>query len=183
MHSKILTPSRREFASLILGSAVAASLPRISMASALPDTRTIALRSIHTGESGSFTFMSGGQYDTQAIASLNNLLRDHRTGEIAKMDIKLVEQLYRLQSKYGTDKQFEVISGYRSEKSNAMLASKSNGVAQKSLHMLGQAIDIAMPGVSILDLHRSAKSMQAGGVGLYQSSGFIHIDTGRVRYW
>jgi uncharacterized protein YcbK (DUF882 family) len=183
MHNKISSPTRREFASLLIGGAVALSVPRIAVANTLPAVRSIALRSIHTGESGSFTFMEGGQYQHETIAAMNHLLRDHRTGEVADMDMKLIDQLFQLQQRYGANKHFEVISGYRSFKSNSMLAAKSNGVAKKSLHMQGKAIDIAMPGVDIGDLHRSAKSLKAGGVGLYTGSGFIHIDTGHVRYW
>ncbi len=175
--------SRRQFAGLLVGGVAIAGLPRISMASTLPDTRRIALRSIHTGESGVFTYMRGGVANRRAITDMNMLLRDHRTGEVHAMDMKLIDQLFQLQQRYGADKEFEVISAYRSAKTNGMLAAKSGGVAKKSMHMMGQAIDIAMPGVDVLDLHRSAKGLQAGGVGLYRSSGFIHIDTGNVRYW
>ena len=83
----------------------------------------------------------------------------------------------------GKDEPFHIISGYRSPKSNAMLAAKSGGVAKKSYHMKGMAIDIAMPGVSTDDLHKAALSLNAGGVGKYSRSGFVHIDSGPVRRW
>ena len=81
------------------------------------------------------------------------------------------------------DKPFEVISGYRSPKTNAALASNSSGVAKRSLHMQGMAVDVGLPGMKLAHLRDAAKSLQAGGVGYYPKSNFIHVDTGNVRYW
>ena len=79
--------------------------------------------------------------------------------------------------------EFHVISGYRSPASNAQLNARSNGVAKRSLHMQGKAIDIRLPGHALSNLRKAALSLQAGGVGYYPTSEFIHIDTGRVRQW
>jgi uncharacterized protein YcbK (DUF882 family) len=91
--------------------------------------------------------------------------------------------LSALQQGVGSRQTYEVISGYRSPATNAKLQARSNGVAKRSLHMQGKAIDIRLPGTRLTALHSAAKKMKSGGVGLYTSSNFIHIDTGRVRYW
>ncbi len=180
--------NRREFATLLSGAGLAALSPSLSWATmqqtAAPKlSRSIMLRSIHTGESGAFNYMIDGQLVRPELERLFHLLRDHRSGDVHPIDSKLLEQLYRLQQAHGKDTPFEVISGYRSAKTNAMLGAKSGGVAKKSFHMQGRAIDINMPGVALSELHRSATAMQAGGVGKYTRSGFIHIDTGHVRSW
>lgn len=186
--------NRREF-TVYAGSATCALVaptPLLAMTQQSPELMTKAsgkaerrlmLRSIHTGESGEFNYLVDGQWVKDELQRLFHLLRDHRTGDEHPMDGKLLEQLFILQQRHAKDTPFEVISGYRSPKTNAMLAGRSNGVAKKSLHMQGKAIDVRLPGVALSDLHASARDLKAGGVGRYSSSGFIHLDTGRVRYW
>lgn len=182
---------RRDFTKYLVGAGAAIAMPGTSLASfekhtpkaGSKATRSVMLRSIHTGEAGEFKYMIDGQWMNPELDRLFKLLRDHRTGDVHPMDAKLLDQLYTLQQKHAKDTAFDVISGYRSPKTNAMLNGRSNGVAKKSLHMQGRAIDIALPGVSLGDLHASAVSLKAGGVGRYTKSGFIHLDTGRVRYW
>lgn len=112
------------------------------------------------------------------------MLRDHRSGDVHEIDRDLLDQLASLQRLLEVGKRpFHVISGYRSPKANAILAARSGGVATKSLHQQGRAIDVRMPGVELRALHRAALSMQAGGVGYYARSNFVHLDTGRVRRW
>ncbi|TKB48977.1 DUF882 domain-containing protein [Ferrimonas sediminicola] len=137
----------------------------------------------HTGESTSQTFWAENQYDQSALDAFRRVLRDHRTGEEMAMDSGLYELLYDLTQTLGTDRRIEIISGYRSPKTNAMLASHSSKVAKKSYHMKGMAIDIAIPGVELSELRRAALSLKRGGVGFYPKSGFVHLDTGRVRQW
>lgn len=144
----------------------------------------LAFVNTHTGESLDVVYREGEQYLTDAIAEIDRVLRDHRSGEVFPMDRALLDQLDRLGALLGTgSKPFHVISGYRSPATNAMLHARSGGVATRSLHMSGQAIDIRMPGVPLATLHRAALSLQAGGVGYYPRSDFVHVDTGRVRAW
>jgi uncharacterized protein YcbK (DUF882 family) len=111
------------------------------------------------------------------------VLRDHRTDEVAEMDPRLLDLLFNLQGKLGASTPFHVISGYRSPRSNAMLVAKGGGVAKKSLHMQGKAIDIRLPGRELADLRKAALGLKAGGVGYYPKSDFVHVDVGRVRHW
>jgi len=88
-----------------------------------------------------------------------------------------------LQHRLDNFKSYEIFSGYRSPKTNAMLSRKSEGVARNSLHMSGQAIDLHLPGTRLSKLHRAAMNLKSGGVGFYPRSDFVHMDTGRVRHW
>ena len=169
--------------------AASAVAPRFASA-ALGDGTTFSTRpaalafyNTHTGERLSLVYREGGEYVTEAMAEIDRLLRDHRTGEVARIDPALLDQLHRLQMLLDAKQPFHVISGYRSPATNARLAAASGGVARRSLHMQGQAIDIRLPGRPLADVRRAALSMQAGGVGFYQRSDFVHLDTGRVRAW
>jgi len=143
----------------------------------------IKLASTHTGEELNVLYKDHGQYVPHNLDRLNHLLRDHREDEARVMDPRLFDQLSAIQSKLGTEETFEIISGYRSPKTNSMLRKTSSGVAKQSYHMLGQAMDIRLRNVSLSDLHYAAIELNAGGVGLYSSSDFVHIDTGPVRNW
>jgi uncharacterized protein YcbK (DUF882 family) len=145
--------------------------------------RSLSLKNLHTGEQINQPYWMAGDYLPDSLAAINTVLRDHRSGEVYPMDPALLDLLSALQQRVNSRRGYEVISGYRSPASNAMLQSKSNGVAKRSLHMQGKAIDIRMPGTQLTQLHRAAREMSLGGVGLYSSSNFIHVDTGRVRYW
>jgi uncharacterized protein YcbK (DUF882 family) len=145
--------------------------------------RKIKLYNLHTGERANATYWAEGEYIVDELAIVDRVLRDYRTGEVKQMDPRLLDYLYRLQNKVSTQGAFHVISGYRSPKTNSRLASKSQGVAKRSLHMQGRAIDIRLPGVALKDLRQAALKMRAGGVGYYPRSDFIHIDTGRTRKW
>ncbi len=175
--------SRRRF--LIYSSAVAASVlagPVFAHAK-MSAERSLSLRNLHTGEMLSTTYWADGDYIADSLMDIEHLLRDHRTGEQHRIDPQLLDVLNSLNSKIGTEKPFHVISGYRSPKTNNMLHTRSNGVAKRSLHMEGKAIDIRIPGYDLRHLRRAALSLKAGGVGYYPSSNFVHVDTGRVRYW
>ncbi len=145
--------------------------------------RKLALQNLHTGERCATEYWCDGSYHPDALAQIAKVLRDHRTNDVHAIDPKLLDALHRLNAKLDPGKSFQVISGYRSPASNAKLAAASNGVARKSLHMQGMAIDIRMPGVELINLHKGAKSLGAGGVGYYAASNFVHMDVGRVRYW
>lgn len=146
--------------------------------------RELSLLNLHTGESLKSTYWAEGQYQPDELTAISRILRDHRTGDTHPVDQALLDLLTVLHHKVdGKQKPFQVISGYRSPKTNALLNKKSNGVAKKSLHMQGKAIDIRLPGCQLSDLRKAAISCQTGGVGYYPKSDFIHIDTGRVRRW
>ncbi|MBA4274845.1 MAG: Twin-arginine translocation pathway signal [Alphaproteobacteria bacterium] len=153
-------------------------------AAALPDTaRTIRLVNLHTGEKCAATYWEQGQYLPDALAALNNVLRDHRTGEVSRIDPALFDILVTLHKGVQSNAAFEIISGYRSPASNAMLHARSNGVATRSLHMDGKAVDMRLSDRPLATLRRTALAMKKGGVGYYPESNFVHVDTGRVRQW
>lgn len=145
--------------------------------------RDLAFYNLHTEEKLHTTYWAGGEWNPDGLREIDTILRDFRTGEITTVDRDLLDVLYRLSRNVGARQPFHVISGYRSPKTNATLASQSNGVAKRSLHMRGKAIDVRLPGIPLAELRRAAVAMKAGGVGYYPKSDFIHIDTGRVRYW
>lgn len=177
--------SRRGFLRFSLGvGAGLVAVPALARV-ALPQTgeRVLSFYNTHTGEHTRATYWAGGEYVASELATLDRLLRDHRSGEVAGMDPRLFDILHDLQQLTATSGTFQIISGYRSPATNAQLRSKSGGVARHSLHTRGQAIDIRLSGVELRDLHRAALSLRAGGVGYYAGSNFIHVDTGRVRKW
>ncbi|MDH3240983.1 MAG: DUF882 domain-containing protein [Alphaproteobacteria bacterium] len=163
-------------AGLILPSAAALAAPSGA-------ARRLTFKNLHTHESLAAAYWADGHYQPQACRQIDRLLRDHRTGDVAPMSRRLLDALFELQVRLGGTAPFEVISGYRSPKSNARLASTRSGVARRSLHMRGMAIDIRVPGCSLKRLRAHAVEMKVGGVGYYPKSGFIHVDVGRVRYW
>lgn len=173
--------SRRQFLQFGLCAATSMALPRLAWGAA--QTKELAFYNLHTGESLKAIFAENGRYVPSAMAALSHVLRDYRTGDVYPMDPLLFEQLHSLQALVGKSSAFHVISGYRSPKTNQMLHTNSDGVASRSLHLEGRAIDIRLPGKDLSLLHAAALSMRAGGVGYYPSSDFIHLDTGRVRCW
>lgn len=158
-------------------SAHAGDLPLIG------EDRSLHLYNIHTGESVKSTFWSQGQFVDSEIEMLDMLMRDFRANDVMAMDRQLFHDLYELQTRLSPNKAMNIISGYRSPKTNAKLRNGSNGVAKRSLHMQGRAIDVAIPNVSHKDLHKAALELKSGGVGYYPNSGFVHLDSGRVRRW
>jgi uncharacterized protein YcbK (DUF882 family) len=161
----------------------AADVTAAAAATAAPNERTLRFYNTHTGESLRTIFWAEGQFIPDALQDINKLLRDHRNNKIAAIDPQLLVLLDKVSAQFGSQNILHVISGYRSPETNAMLHEHSNGVAKHSLHMEGKAIDIRMPGHDLASLHKVAMSMRAGGVGYYPSSDFVHMDTGRVRYW
>lgn len=143
----------------------------------------VAFRSAHTGESFSGVYRVGKKYLPEAFESINYILRDHRNDELHPMDPRLMDLVYWLHYQTGRARSFDVISGYRSPQTNAMLRQVSTGVAKKSMHLQGKAVDLRLPGFSTSDLGTLARSMKAGGVGIYRHDDFVHIDTGKVRTW
>lgn len=154
-----------------------------SRAAAALETRSLAFSHNHTGERLKTVYFEGGEYLPDALAEINHLLRDFRTGEVWEMDVGLLDTLADLRSLTGSTAEFQIISGYRSPQTNAMLRSASSGVAKRSLHMQGRAIDVRLSGYDTAKLRKAAMSLRRGGVGYYARSDFLHVDTGRVRSW
>lgn len=180
-------PARRHFLRQTARFAAAAALPVLAAPAAwasVPDARGLALVHTHTHEKIDLVYASGERYVPQALGWLNRFLRDHYTGDIGVIDPQVFDLLYRVQQALGSKGAFEVISGYRCPATNSRLRqTRSGGVATKSLHMEGRAIDIRLPGVPLADLHQAALSLRVGGVGFYPREQFVHLDTGRVRNW
>jgi len=143
----------------------------------------LKLYSVHTGESVSAVFWADGKYQRDGLRELDYLLRDHRADKVGPMDIKLYPLLALLNKRIGNNKPISVISGYRTPETNSMLAKNSAGVAKKSFHMKGQAIDFRINGIDTRDIRDIGISLGVGGVGYYQRSDFVHFDTGPKRRW
>lgn len=147
-------------------------------------TRSLAFEHLHTGEKLRIVYAVGGSYVPEALGKLNRLLRDHHSGQVGRMDPRLFDLLHRLGQDLGTDAPFQVISGFRCPATNTRLRKKGGGgVAKKSLHMEGKALDIRVAGTSLTDLRDAARATRRGGVGFYPKDGFVHVDTGTVRSW
>ncbi|SEM68964.1 YcbK family protein [Nitrosomonas marina] len=174
---------RRHFLKAGIGACTLLALPNVQASPLDLNERKLALLNLHTGERVKTTYWAEGQYVSEGLTAIKKVLRDHRTGETYEIDPNLLDMLQLLNYKMRSKKEFHVISGYRSPATNAQLSARSNGVAKRSLHMQGKAIDLRLPGHMLSDLHNAALSLQAGGVGYYPKSDFIHIDTGHVRQW
>ncbi len=151
------------------------------------EDRALKLYFTHTGEKATITYKRNGRLDMQGIAKINRFLRDWRRNENARMDPRLLDVIWEIYDRTGTSDYIHVVSAYRSPATNAMLRgrSRSTGVAKKSQHMLGKAMDFYIPGVKLATLRALAMQMQSGGVGYYPTSGspFVHVDVGNVRAW
>ena len=121
--------------------------------------------------------------DTSALAEVNDFLADFRTGDAIVIDPELLDLVYDVRASLGSNGTYEVISAYRSPKTNEMLRNLGRGVAKKSQHLLGKAIDVRLRNIDSIDLRDAALKIKRGGVGYYAKSDFVHIDTGRVRRW
>jgi uncharacterized protein YcbK (DUF882 family) len=147
------------------------------------EEKTLSFYHTHTLKELTIVYFRNGSYIPKALTTINNFLKDFRTGDIHPIDPALLDLLHDLRHAAGTKEFFEVISGYRSPHTNAKLQGQSGGVASHSLHMLGKAIDIRLPSFNTGRLHQIALAFQRGGVGYYPQSDFIHLDTGHVRTW
>jgi len=154
-------------------------LPGTSSAAA----KRISLLNLHTAEKIDLEFFRGQDYVPDSLVAIRVCLRDYRNGEQHVIDPKLMDYLYDVARHIGVDPVFSVISGYRSPQTNEQLRERSNGVARHSLHLEGRAIDVRLAGVDCADLAAQAREMNRGGVGYYQKSDFVHLDTGAFRTW
>ena len=145
--------------------------------------RRLNLVNTHTWERLDIVYFTHGMYIDESLTAISHLMRDHRAEEECTMDRYLFDDLARLHASLDTDEPLHLLSGYRTPATNAKLRQRSKGVAKYSLHMEGRAADIYVPGIPTRTLQQAALAMEAGGVGYYARSGFVHIDTGRIRNW
>jgi len=175
--------SRRSFlGSLASFSALALASP----AAALPtrEERVLSFFNTHTSERLSLPYFADGAYLGGALSRLETFLRDFRTGQQHPIDPRLFDLLHELRQATSAKGPFQVISGYRSPATNAMLRETGGGgVASHSMHPQGRAIDIRVSDVKTTVLRDAARELRRGGVGYYRDSDFVHVDTGRVRTW
>ena len=174
--------SRRRF--LCRAGALAVTLlPAGALWAKSAPTRTLSFVHTHTGERLASTYLRDGRYVPEELARINYVLRDFRTGEVKAIDPGVLDILADLRTLAAGDEAYEVICGYRSASTNAMLRARSSGVAEHSLHLEGRALDVRLPGVPTAQLRDLALGMNRGGVGYYAASDFVHLDNGRIRHW
>jgi uncharacterized protein YcbK (DUF882 family) len=147
------------------------------------EQRVLKFVHTHTGEELNTVYFRNGAYDQMQLLRVAHTLRDFRSGAVYRIDPLLLDALFELQVRSGHDKPYQIISAYRSPKTNQQLRSQSNAVAEHSMHLTGQAVDVRVGGVATKTLRDHALAMYRGGVGYYQKSNFLHVDTGRVRSW
>ncbi len=178
--------NRREFIRLGLVAAASCMVPFQSLAStnnSLHTEKTLNLYNLHTKENLRVTYFKDGEYIAKALAELNHIFRDHYNGSVRPINTTLLNLLFDIQEKLHSTSPFNIISGYRSAKTNYRLRRNNKGVAKNSLHMYGKAVDIRLPGCKLKTLRRAAYELKAGGVGYYAKNNFVHLDVGQVRYW
>lgn len=175
--------SRRRALLAGIGATFGSILSPLAQAAVSPSSRLLSFENLHTGERLHATYWTDGRYDQAACQRVDWVLRDHRVKVAAPISTDLLDLLNAIRTRLGTDAPFQVISGYRSPVTNARLSGAGSGVASKSLHMQGMAIDIRVAGCKLTDLRETAVALKAGGVGYYPKSNFVHVDVGRVRYW
>ena len=175
--------SRRRFMSYAAIAGCGLLAPgRLARAASRPE-RELSFLNLHTGERLRSVYWQEGRYLPESLTEIDYLLRDFRTGDIKPIDTRLLDLLSEVNAELGNDEPLHVISGYRSPKTNAMLAARSGGVATNSYHLKGMAIDVRLPGCALKRLRDAGISLQRGGVGFYPRSNFVHLDTGPVRTW
>jgi uncharacterized protein YcbK (DUF882 family) len=174
--------SRRLFIEQFLAGC-GACVVSLHAAAATGESRRLVLQNTHTGEILDTIYRNDGQLRPAELGRLDWIFRDHRAGSVLPIDSRLFDVLHELAVAAGVEPRYEIISGYRSPATNAMLVVQSDGVSSRSLHMEGKAIDIRLAGVPLARLRDLALAKAAGGVGYYPGSDFVHLDVGRVRSW
>lgn len=159
------------------------AVPSVAWASRLPEGR-VSLYNLQTAERLSVTYRSeSGSYDQEALAELNHFLRCHHTNESTTMDVQLIEFVNLVQKRVGGRREVHIVSGYRSPEYNEELIRMGTRAARHSFHVLGQAVDVQIPGVSLRTIREVALRSACGGVGYYPRGKFVHLDSGPVRHW
>lgn len=164
---------------------ILASVAGVSQGTLETDERQLSFYHTHTGKRLDIVYARDGAYIPSALEEINRFLFDFRTGDTAEMDPQLLDLIYDVRASLGSDGTYQVVSAYRSPGTNEMLRGRSanTGVAKNSQHLLGKAIDVRLEGVPTTRLRDTALAMKRGGVGFYEASDFVHMDTGRPRSW
>jgi uncharacterized protein YcbK (DUF882 family) len=176
--------TRRSLLGAGLASAVTLiAAPAIARPLRKPPVRQLFIQNQNTGEIFRGPYWEKGRYISSAVRHLDRVLRDHRANETIEMDRSLYDLLYGIQSRINPRRPMFITSAYRSLLTNAALQAEGYHPAENSLHLVGKAADIHFERVRLIDMRKAAMSLRAGGVGTYPSSNFLHVDTGRVRFW
>ena len=182
---------RRGFLNLGLAALAAATVPPLLLSPATAEaapllgasTRRLALHNINTGERFDEVYWANGAYRPDALRKLDVLLRDHRAQQICRTDPRLFDVLWQVRERLDSDEAYQVICGYRSRKTNALARRRKRGVAKESYHTRGMAVDVILPERGLKAVAQQAMALEAGGVGFYPRSNFVHMDVGPVRSW
>ncbi len=177
-----MNPVQQRILIFLISVGLPATTMHLSDARAL-DAKQLSFYHTHTHERLDIVYFENGEYVDAALEEINRYLGDFRTGDTTVMDPGLLDLIYDIRAALGSNGTYEVISAYRSPKTNEMLRATGSGIARNSQHLLGTAIDVRLEDIPIEVLRDTALSMQKGGVGFYKQSDFVHIDTGRVRRW
>lgn len=181
-----LRQTRRKFLKKISAGLALASLGFLKVAPAQARKtigHSVSIRNAHTGDVYEGIYRVGGYYIPEEFKKISHVMRDHRENKTRPMDPKLIDIIAEVQKACGCNQPVGLLSGYRTEKTNRMLRRNSSGVAKKSYHIKGKAADIKLEGIRTRVLCNQAMKLRKGGVGYYPRSGFVHVDTGKVRHW
>jgi len=179
---KVYCPRRRQLLKTAAFALPAVAVPGLGLA-CTGGRRRLRFYHTHTGEKLDVVYQDSGAYLPDALDEINHLLRDFRSDDVFPMDPALLDFLHAAQHSVGSTGSFEIISAYRSPATNEMLRKRGGGVARKSQHLKGKAIDVRLTDATTENLHRASLDLARGGVGYYPKSNFVHLDTGRVRWW
>ncbi len=174
---------RRKFLKMGASAVLTALCSHPVLAATSSGHRVLSFYNLHTEETLKTCYRTNGKLIRRAVDRISYIMRDHRTGEIKPVDTTLLDLLHRLTTVIASPSPINIISGYRSPTTNAALRKVSAGVAPKSLHMEGRAVDIRIPGCQTTQLRQLAINFKSGGVGYYPQSDFVHLDTGPVKVW
>jgi len=179
-----LLPTKHRYAPLALG-LILTLIATLGQGKLANGNRQLSFYHTHTGKTLEVVYWQDGAYVQSALDEINHFLSDFRTGDVVTMDLELLDLIYDVRAALDSNGRYQIVSAYRSPETNEMLRSRSaqNGVAKNSQHLLGKAIDVRLEGVKTSTLRDQAIAMQRGGVGYYEASDFVHLDTGRVRAW
>lgn len=168
---------------LTVGAAATFTILCTAAARAVPSGRKVFLANPHTGDSFHDVYWENGDYIPDALARIDQLMRDFHNDQVRHIDPDLIDLLARLRTRLGIAYPIQVMSGYRSPQTNAAARRHNRHVAQNSYHMQGKAVDIRVPGFNLSKLRRAAIDLRSGGVGTYPDATFLHLDVGPYRVW
>ncbi len=182
-NAKSVNISRRGFLQKSAFVAGAAMMSQSELLASVGEKKVLKLHNVKMNKTFYAPFFERNYYKLSGLFEINKAFVDYRQREITRVDVKLVNLLYDIKQSIGDDSQFNIVSGYRSERTNSMLRRSRKGVAKNSFHTKGQAVDIYVPHVSLRKVRDIAIGLGQGGVGYYPGSNFVHVDVGPVRTW